>query len=171
MHHSACQRPGEHWQETCPSLGDITKAFHPPLEQSALRILVAITDSYPPGVFSDLGGHKQKTQTRRSQPCMLKFLRRHSLFLLKQQQPAIQVGSQHHQLKMHAVGGPAPVFWLWDFPATAEEAMQSSPWLERCTRTRRGIIYWLTRRSKRKFRFEFHKRTFGCRSSLVSVRA
>ena len=108
MHHSACQRPGKHRQETCRSLRDLTKAFHQPLKQSALRILVAIADAYPSGVFPNLGGHKQKTQTRRRQRRMLKFLRRHSLFPLKQQQPAIQVVGQHHQLKMHAVGGPAP---------------------------------------------------------------
>src|ERR1700688_2795424 len=39
---------------------------------------------------------------------MLQVVDRHSLFPLEQQQPAIQVVGQHHQLKMHAVGRPAP---------------------------------------------------------------
>src|SRR6266436_4074303 len=60
MHHSACQRFGEHRQETCRPFRDITKAFHQSLKQSALRILVAIADSYPPGMLPDLGGHEQK---------------------------------------------------------------------------------------------------------------
>ncbi len=95
MHRILCilSREGcrQHGPETSGPPGNFPQPIHQPLEQSALRILIAIADAHSPRVPPELGRHKQKTQSRRDQGRMLQVIRFELFFPVEEQQPAVQV--------------------------------------------------------------------------------
>ena len=86
---------------------DAAQPIHQSLEQSSLRVLIAVADAHSSGMAPDFGRQKQKTQSRRRQSRMFHLGCVGRLFPVEQQQPAVQVVGQHGQLKVNAVHGPA----------------------------------------------------------------
>jgi hypothetical protein len=104
---SAPQGSGDHGRESVSAGGDRAQALHQPVEKAALLVMVAIADAYTPGMPPDLGCQEQEPQPRR-RPGGMRYVRALGGFLpLEQQQPAVQVLSQHHDLEPVGVHHPA----------------------------------------------------------------
>src|SRR6266699_5638888 len=69
--------------------------------------MVTVADAYSASMAPDLGRQKQKTQSCRRQLYVFHLRCVGCLFPIEEHQPAIQVVSQHGQLEMNAVHGPA----------------------------------------------------------------
>jgi hypothetical protein len=69
-HHNRSAVDSTGWKPFSPG-AMLLQPLHQPLEESALRVLVAIADTDAARVTPDLGGEKQKPQTRGRQGHML----------------------------------------------------------------------------------------------------